>query len=99
MRSVKNMTNRELFASDNADMLKTYRLNVGLEEDGELTAMMGRIEENLQPYKGGAHIMTDDKAPVELLGMRMIDELIQNEVSYYKTIYQEKGIRGLIDLL
>jgi hypothetical protein len=31
--------------------------------------------------------------------MRMIDELIQNEVSYYKTIYQEKGIRGLIDLL
>ena len=96
---VSGSTNRELFASDNADMLKTYRLNVGLEEDGELTAMMGRIEENLQPYKGGAHIMTDDKAPVELLGMRMIDELIQNEVSYYKTIYQEKGIRGLIDLL
>ena len=61
--------------------------------------MMGKIEDHLETYEAGGHIMTDDKAPVELFGMRMIDELIQNEVSYYKTIYQEKGIRGLIDLL
>ena len=96
---VSGSTNRELFASDNADMLQTYRLNVALEQDGDLTAMMGRIGDHLETYEAGGHIMTDDKAPVELLGMRMIDELIQNEVSYYKTIYQEKGIRGLIDLL
>lgn len=96
---VSGSTNRELFASDNADMLQTYRLNVALEQDGDLTAMMGRIGDHLETYEAGGHIMTDDEAPVELLGMRMIDELIQNEVSYYKTIYQEKGIRGLIDLL
>ena len=96
---VSGSTNRELFASDNADMLQTYRLNVALEQDGDLTAMMGRIGDHLETYEAGGHIMTDDKAPVELLGIRMIDELIQNEVSYYKTIYQEKGIRGLIDLL
>ena len=96
---VSGSTNRELFASDNADMLQTYRFNVALEQDGDLTAMMGRIGDHLETYEAGGHIMTDDKAPVELLGMRMIDELIQNEVSYYKTIYQEKGIRGLIDLL
>ena len=96
---VSGSTNRELFASDNADMLQTYRLNAALEQDGDLTAMMGRIGDHLETYEAGGHIMTDDKAPVELLGMRMIDELIQNEVSYYKTIYQEKGIRGLIDLL
>ena len=28
--------------------------------------------------------MTDDKAPVELLGMKVIDSLIGNEVEYYK---------------
>ena len=43
--------------------------------------------------------MTDDKAPVELLGMRVIDQVIQEEVAYYKDIYQEKGIRGLLDEL
>ena len=40
--------------------------------------------------------MTDDRAPVELLGMRVIDELIRDEVVYYKMIYQEEGIPGLL---
>lgn len=35
--------------------------------------------------------MTDDKAPVELLGMKVIDELIRDEVGYYKEIFQEGG--------
>ena len=43
--------------------------------------------------------MTDDKAPVELLGMRVIDELIRNEVAYYKNIYEEQGIRGVMNAL
>lgn len=42
-------------------------------------------------------IMTDDQAPVELLGMQVIDELIADEVSYYKKIYQEGGIKGLLE--
>lgn len=41
--------------------------------------------------------MTDDKAPVELLGMRVIDELIRDEVAYYKNIYEREGIRGVIN--
>ena len=36
--------------------------------------------------------MTDDKAPVELLGMKVIDELIRGEVDYYRGIYEEGGI-------
>ena len=43
--------------------------------------------------------MTDDKAPVELLGMRVIDELIRTEVAYYKSVYEEQGIWGVIDAL
>jgi hypothetical protein len=33
---------------------------------------------------------------VELLGMQVIDELIQDEVSYYKDIYEENGIQGIL---
>ncbi len=43
--------------------------------------------------------MTDDKAPVELLGMQVIDDIIRDEVSYYKKIYEEQGIKGIIDSL
>ena len=43
--------------------------------------------------------MTDDKAPVELLGMQVIDDIIKDEVSYYKKIYEEQGIQGIIDSL
>ena len=43
--------------------------------------------------------MTDDKAPVELLGMQVIDQLIQDEVAYYKDIYEREGISGLLNSL
>ena len=49
--------------------------------------------------KSGKYCMMDDRAPVELLGMKVIDELIKDEVAYYKEIYNEKGIKGLIDKL
>jgi hypothetical protein len=43
--------------------------------------------------------MTDDKAPVELLGMKQIDLIIKDEVAYYKEIYRQRGISGLLELL
>ena len=35
----------------------------------------------------------------ELLGMQMIDELIRDEVSYYRKVFDEGGIEALINLL
>ena len=94
---VSGSTNRELFASDNKAMLDHFeagRQNLG---DGELYAMMERTWGGLAPYEAGDYILTDDKAPVELLGMRVIDEIIGDEVAYYKGIYQEKGLAGLLE--
>ena len=60
---------------------------------------MGNIRHNMSPYKAGSHIMTDDKAPVELLGMQIIDGLIKNEVEYYRRIYEEEWLQGLLGRL
>ena len=60
---------------------------------------MGNIRHNMSPYKAGSHIMTDDKAPVELLGMQIFDGLIKNEVEYYRRIYEEEGLQGLLGRL
>ena len=43
--------------------------------------------------------MTDDKAPVELLGIKVIDSMIAEEVSYYKDIYKKEGLKGLLNAL
>ena len=90
-------TNRELFASDNRDMINVFDENLLNEENGELSEMMDVVKRDLTEYEPGNYIMTDDQAPVELLGMRMIDEIIKDEVSYYKKIYDEKGLSGLMD--
>ncbi len=94
----RGTTNREVFASNNPDMMEVFTRNVALEEDPNLTAMMtDRVMEGLEEYEAGDYLMTDDKAPVELLGMRIIDDIIADEVVYYKDIFKEGGLSALLD--
>lgn len=94
---VRGATNRELFASENADMVTLLSENGRQLRQEELTVMMERVEEGLVPYESTGKLLTDDKAPVEVLGMRVIDELIQDEIGYYKDIFKERGLRGLLE--
>ena len=94
---VRGATNRELFASENADMLTLLSGNKGQLHQEELTAMMGQVEAGLAPYESTGKRLTDDKAPVEVLGMRVIDELIRDEIGYYKNIFRERGLKGLLE--
>jgi spermidine synthase len=96
---VTGSTNRELFASNNENIIDTFTENKRLLDSQNLADMMDRVESGLTSYEKGDYIMTDDKAPVELLGMKVIDELIGDEVSYYKNIYDEEGIKGLLNEL
>ena len=95
---VKGSTNRELFAAD-FDLMEAFEKNLGDESNDDLLGMMGKVKEGIEKYKAGKHVMTDDKAPVELLGMKVIDEIIKEEIKYYKEVYKEKGLSGLIDSL
>ena len=96
---VPGTTNRELFASNNADMTEVFERNVDSEDNEEIKTMMGKISSELTAYVPGDYLMTDDKAPVELLGMKVIDELIQDEIAYYKQIYKEGGLKALLEKL
>jgi len=94
---VSGSTNRELFASDAADMREVFGANTAAISDKELSEQMRLVSKGLKPYKGGGSILTDDKAPVELLGMRVIDDLISEGLSYYKKVFKSRGIEGLIN--
>lgn len=81
------------------NVTETFEANVASEVNEELNNMMQRISSEMIRYNPGNYIMTDDKAPVELLGMKVIDELIREEVAYYKQVYKEGGIKALLEEL
>ena len=65
----------------------------------ELYGMMNVVDRNLKLYEGGDLILTDDKAPVELLGMKVVDELISEQLAYYKDMFKGMSIKEMIDML
>ena len=94
---VAGSTNRELFASQNAEMLARFEAQRAGIVNEELAMMMEKVSDGLTVYETGEYLLTDDKAPVELLGMQVIDELIQSELSYYKEVFKEEGIQGILN--
>ena len=96
---VVGSTNKELFATSNDDFMERLSDNALAEDNETLRAMMIKVCDTAQSYDAGENIMTDDKAPVELLGMKQIDSIIKEEVTYYKEIYRQKGLLGMLQLL
>ncbi len=90
-------TNRELYASMNPAMTENLQVNTAAEDNAELKELLEEIFPGLAVYRAGGNILTDDRAPVELLGMQMIDSIIKDEIGYYKRIFREQGIAGLLN--
>ena len=91
-------TNRELFACAEGDA--AARLAAGIEklERGELRTLMETIHSRLRTVEGGGNVLTDDRSPVELLGMRAIDALIAEELQWVRGLYESEGLSGLIEM-
>ena len=90
--------NIEVFASENPDIAENFRETYPT-MNPELFGMMRVVDLNLKPYEGGDLILTDDKAPVELLGMKVVDEIISDQLTYYKKLFKGKTIKEMIDML
>ncbi len=88
-------TNCELFASHRDGIQERLRDSLAGIGNVQLQDLMRQISRSLRKYEPGDHIMTDDRAPVELLGIRVIDDLIRQEVSYYRELYDREGIGGI----
>ena len=93
---VKGNTNTEVFCTDADDWEETFLRSIGNLTDCDYADMMRTVHEKLTPYEGGACILTDDKAPVEVLGMRVLDELIGDELKYYKDELKTGGLSALL---
>lgn len=89
-------TNRELFAAE-TDVFAAFSEKTERVTQDDLRALLEKVQDTLTPYTSGGRLLTDDRAPVEKLGMSAIDALIMDELSYYKDILKDRGISGLIE--
>ena len=92
-------TNRVLYAANGDGCLDNLVRDASRITDSTLSAHLGMIKDNIRPWNAGGHILTDDRAPVELLGVKALDGIIAEETGYYKTIFQEEGLGGLLRAL
>ena len=91
--------NVELFASNNYEVKETLAVKKETITDPDLKWMINTVYNNLIHLEKNGYILTDDKAPVELLGMKVLDEIIVDELSYYKDLIKGKSLKELIDML
>ena len=107
---VPGTTNRELFArnaggsGDKAGLSDPAALESAAYDRThrhELASTMADVAGRMQAVddpaeRADATILTDDKAPVEVLGMRAIDNIIAEEAGPYRELLKTEGIAGLL---
>ena len=91
-------TNCILFASDNRAVMSVFdRKTAPL--TGQIRSMMDRVRDRTALTEKGDRVLTDDRAPVELLGMKVLDAMIRDELDYYRELFRGKSFSELIELL
>ena len=91
-----NVTNRVLFAAGDEKIFEPLRIRAEKISDEKLSALMIRTADEWKTPTRGENILTDDRAPVELLSMRALDRIIQRHLQYYKEIYRREGLDGVL---
>lgn len=108
---VPNTTNRELFAkkpgsgseenfmqqaSKALNLRETTYERTGSEDlEWYMEEVASRFRKVNEPDSAST-ILTDDKAPVEVLGMHAIDQIIADEAGPYRQILKDEGFGGLL---
>ncbi|RYN13333.1 spermidine synthase [Bifidobacterium animalis subsp. animalis] len=97
---VPRTTNRELFAKRMGDGARSIEASIRRMDEGD--SRLDRAVQAVDPTFRGVTVsavptvLTDDKAPVEVLGMRAIDGIIAEQAEPYRRILREEGIGGLL---
>lgn len=84
---VPGNTNREVFCTNSDDPPAVFEASRAQLEQEDYAEIMDNVSADLVEYQAGDLILTDDKAPVELLGMQVLDEIIADELAYYKGLF------------
>lgn len=95
------VTNSILFISDDTDMLQNYERNTDafIPKDHDLYDISQYVGDNTQEMTEARLILTDDLAPVEVLGQKALNEIINIEVEVIQAGLKGKSLPEIIEYL
>lgn len=90
--NVPNTTNTLVFSSDSEEMARNLEENTSaLPENNPLIRIAGNVKNNLKEVTSDSHILTDDLAPVEVLGQKVLDDIVAGSLQDLK---RQMGVSG-----
>lgn len=100
--SVQGSTNTIVFASDDEKCLDSYKANISrIAQDHPLAAIAGNVSGNLQEVRESKLVLTDEVAPVEIMGQKALDEIVSDSINYYKRMVNtsKNGVWDILNML
>lgn len=96
-----NVTNSLLFVSDIPDMLENYERNTraSIPEGHDLYNISRFVGNNAVKVEKSDLILTDDLAPVEILGQKALSRVVEKELEYYRSNLKGKGLKDIMEML
>ena len=85
--------------SFNGDVDMRAELENITSSDSRFNVMVERLKDGLKIHKDTGIRLYDDTADVEIRSIRALDELINEELEYYRETFKEYGLRGLMEEL
>ena len=93
-------TDIELFAACGFDPAEAlWQNSEELPEESEIKLFMDFVYDRLEKVEPGNYCLTDDKAPVELLGMSVLDDMIRVELDSMKAMIKGKSLGELFRMI
>lgn len=92
------VTNSILFASDDESILQNYQKNASalISEEHDLYDISRYIEQSLQEITEARLILTDDLAPVEMLGQKSLNAIVESEAEIIRSAIKGKSLKEII---
>ncbi len=100
--NVPNTTNTIVFSSDNMDCLQDFESNAEqLDDQNPLLPLANRVLKNQVEVTDMEYVFTDDMAPVEKLGQKVLNDIVLESLDYYKQQWEnsEGSILDMLDMI
>lgn len=98
---LNTVTNSILFVSDDEQMLDHWKRNSAqlITEDHDLYNISRYVDKHLEEMKEARLILKDDLAPVEILGQKALNQIVQEEIDFLRAGIKGKSLLEVFEYL
>jgi spermidine synthase len=99
---IPGITNTLVYSSDDDDFLQYLADNSSrLDQNSPLKALAANVLQNCTEVTESKYVLTDDLAPVEILGQKLLNDVVSESLDYFKKEIEgsEKGILEVFNLI